>query len=254
MRIGILIFSLFGFIASWAQNKPLLYNVDDLPQTLMSNPGAEINFKGHIGVPFFSQIHLSGGMTGVNIHDIFSDDNPDVNTRVRNVIRNLSSRDYFVINENVEIISLGWKLDRNNYLSVGVYQEMDAFAYFPKDIAILANEGNNNYLDKPFDFSHFSMTGEVLTAYHVGLNRKINNRLTVGARAKLYSGIFNVKSTGNTGVFRTVETPGGPNVYRHYAENIDVVVNTSGFASLNQEEDMTVKKATTNLLKRSLLG
>ena len=30
-----------------AQNKPLLFNVDDLPQTLMSNPGAQINFTGH---------------------------------------------------------------------------------------------------------------------------------------------------------------------------------------------------------------
>ncbi|MDT0650538.1 DUF5723 family protein [Autumnicola edwardsiae] len=232
----------------------MLYNVDALPQTLLSNPGAEISFRGHFGIPFFSQFHVSAGSTGVTAFDIFDDSNPNVNLRVRNAIRRLTPRDYVSVNEQLEILSFGWRLNKQSYLSAGVYQEMDIFSYLPKDLAILVNEGNTNYINQPFDFSQASYTAEVLTVYHVGLNYKLNNRLTVGARAKLYSGIFNVASTNNQGTFTTTLNEGGNGFYRQTASGIDVVINTSGFASLSNDEDNTVDQAAVDLLKRSMLG
>ncbi|MDT0646254.1 DUF5723 family protein [Zunongwangia sp. F260] len=253
---GLIFFFFFSSIqlSLFSQNKPLLYNVDGLPQTLMSNPGAEISFRGHFGIPFLSQVHLSAGSTGVTAFDIFDDSNPNVNLRVRNAIRKLTHRDYFSVNEQLEILSIGWRLNRQNYLSAGVYQETDVFAYFPKDLAILANEGNTNYINQPFDFSQAAFTAEVLTVYHLGLNYKFNSKLTVGARAKLYSGIFNVESTNNQGTFTTTLNEGGNGFYRQTASEIDIVVNTSGFASLRDEEDNTVDQAAADLLKRSMLG
>lgn len=234
------------------QNKQLLYNVNGLPQTLMVNPGATITFDGHLGIPFLSQIHLSAGTSGVNIHDIFSNGG-DINQRVTNTIKRLTHKDFFTAQEQIEIFSIGWRLNSENYASAGIYQEMDLFSYFPKDPAVLANEGNNNYLNEPFDFSHVSFTGEVLTVYHVGLNRAINRNLTVGARLKLYSGIFNVESIDNSGTFLTERTPNGPNYFRHYASNLDVRVNTSGFASL-QDNNTTVQEASRDLLGRAFFG
>ncbi|MDT0644806.1 DUF5723 family protein [Zunongwangia sp. F363] len=254
MRRLLVVIFLLLFKFSFSQNKPLLYNVDALPQSLMSNPGAEINFRGHVGIPFFSQIHFAAGSTGVTLFDIFDDSNPNVNLRVRNAIRNLTPQDYFSVNEQWEILSLGWKLNRRDYLSVGLYQETDVFSYFPKDLAILVNEGNSNYINQPFDFSQASFTAEVLAVYHIGYNRQINDRLTVGARAKLYSGIFNVESTDNEGVFITTFNQNGNGIYTQNASLIDVMVKTSGFASLSDEEDNTVDQAALDLLKRSLLG
>lgn len=253
MRLLITVACLFFSFAFNGQNKQLLYNVDELPQTLMSNPGASISFDGHVGIPFFSQFHLSAGSSGANLHDIFSDASSDVNDRITNTIGRLTSQDYFTATEQLEIASLGWRLDKDHYLSAGVYQELDFFAYFPKDPAILVNEGNNNYLNIPFDFSHVSFTGEVLTVYHLGLNKKIDRQLTVGGRVKLYSGIFNAESVNNRGMFITNTTPQGPNYYTHYAENINIRINTSGFNSL-QDEAGTVQEATGDLLKRSFFG
>ena len=130
---------------------------------------------------------------------------------------------------------------------------MDMFAYFPKDPALLVNEGNNAYLNVPFDFSDVSFTGEIMTVYHLGINKKINRKLTVGARGKLYSGIFNVASTKNSGKFITRDDLNSPNFYRHFAENINIRVNTSGYASLNNT-GMTVQESTADLLKRSFFG
>lgn len=254
MRLSLLCLALvFGTFFCKAQNKQLLYNVRGLPQSLLNNPGSNVNFDGHIGVPLFSKFHISAGSSGVNLFDIFDESNPDVNRRVSTAIRRLTRNDYFTLHQQLEILSFGWRLNNGQYLSAGVYQEMDMFAYFPKDPALLVNEGNNAYLGEPFDFSDVSFTGEIMTVYHLGINKKVNNKLTIGARGKLYSGIFNVNSTNNTGKFITREDPNSPNFYRHFAENIDIRVNTSGYASLNNS-GMTVQQSTADLLKRSFFG
>lgn len=254
MRKTVLILFAFASLLCHSQNRPLLYNVDDLPQSLLQNPGARIDFTKHIGVPFFSQIHLFGGSTGVTAYDIFNDENPNVNQRVASVMNSITAGDYFSVNEQLEVLSFGWKLGQRGYISAGVYQELDVFAYFPKDPAKLAFEGNADYIGDNFKFSDANFTGEVLTVYHVGYNYKVDRMLTVGARFKLYSGIFNTSSTNNAGVFRTESTPNGPNFYRHYVEGLDVVVNTSGYASLKEKEGMTVDQAAAELLSRSFFG
>ncbi|CAL67810.1 DUF5723 family protein [Christiangramia forsetii] len=254
MRKIVLILFLLISTFSFGQNRPLLYNVDDLPQSLLQNPGARIDFTRHFGIPFFSQLHLSAGSTGVTAHDIFSDENGNVNERVRNVMNTITAGDYFSINEQMEILSLGWKIGNKGYFSAGIYQELDVFAYFPKDPAVLAFEGNADYINQDFNFSDVSFTGEVLAVYHAGFNYKVDRKLTVGGRLKLYSGIFNAESTGNEGVFRTVQTPNGPNFYRHEVDGLNVIVNTSGYASLKVKDSITVDGAVADLLSRSLLG
>lgn len=250
----LLCFLLFFSLVSYGQNKTLLWNVDDLPQSLMQNPGAQIDFTSHFGIPFFSQIHFGVGSTGVSLHDVFDDSNPNVNQRIRGLMTRLTARDYVSVNEQLEILNFGWKVGQRAYVSAGVYQELDLFAYFPKDPALLAFEGNADYIGSNFNFSDVNFTGEMLTVYHAGLNFQVDPKLTVGARFKLYSGIFNAESTDNQGVFRTDFVPGGPNFYRHSAIGVNVVVNTSGYASLRDEEDMTVDRAVSELLSRSFFG
>lgn len=254
MRKIVLVLFLLTSVLSIGQNRPLLYNVDDLPQSLLQNPGARIDFTRHIGVPFFSQIHLSAGSTGIIAHDIFADDGSNINQRVQGVMNSITAGDFFSVNEQIEILSLGWKMGNRGYFSTGIYQELDLFAYFPKDPALLAFEGNADYINQDFNFSDVSFTGEVLTVYHAGFNYKIDRKLTVGGRFKLYSGIFNAESTNNKGSFRTVETPNGPNFYQHEVSGLDVTVNTSGYASLKNEEGMTVDEAVAELLSRSFFG
>ena len=60
-------------IMSIAQNKQLLYGVEEIPQSLLLNPGGKISVtqKYHFGIPFFSQIHINGGSSGVSVFDIF---------------------------------------------------------------------------------------------------------------------------------------------------------------------------------------
>ncbi|WP_299246776.1 DUF5723 family protein [uncultured Aquimarina sp.] len=244
----------------YSQNKETLYDFTDLPQSLMLNPGADINFKYHAGVPFLSQIHVNVGFKGASIYDVFADDGRDINDKIENTINTLGSNDFFTLTQQLELINFGWrsKKDTNLYYSGGVYQELDLIVYFPKDFAVLAYQGNQDFINVPFRFSNISATGEFLTVYHFGYNKKVNKKLTFGARAKLYSSIFNFRSTKNRGTFTTIETPQGNNIYQHIISNADASLQTAGYASLRdiESEDNAdgAKQVLNKFLGRAFLG
>ncbi|MFT6826390.1 MAG: hypothetical protein ACJAYD_000948, partial [Patiriisocius sp.] len=136
----------FGISIVFSQNKQLLYNWEVTPQALMLNPGSVVNAKYHLGVPFLSQIHLNAGSSGVSVFDVFADDGVDINTKIRNTIFELSARDFFTATQQLDVLNFGWlsKGREPIYFSGGIYQELDVIAYFPKDLAILAWEGNSD--------------------------------------------------------------------------------------------------------------
>ena len=254
--ISIFCLNYFGY----SQNKEMLYDFTDLPQSLMLNPGADVKFGFHAGIPFLSQIHVNAGLRGASLYDVFADDGRSINDKIQFTLNKLSSKDYLTLTEQIEIFNFGWRSKRNSdlYFSGGLYQELDLIGYFPKDFALLAYQGNQDYLNVPFRFSTISGAGELLTVYHFGLNKKVRKNLTIGGRAKIYSSIINFRSTGNSGTFTTVETPNGNNIYRHIISNADVTLHTSGYASLRDiESDDTsdgARQVINKFIGRSLLG
>ncbi|WP_103071012.1 DUF5723 family protein [Aquimarina sediminis] len=253
MRVFVfLLIGLWGCFV-YSQNKETLYDFVDLPQSLMLNPGAEVNFDYHAGVPFLSHFHLNAGLRGGSLYDIFADDGRDINDKIETTLNKLTSNDYLTTTQQLEFVNLGWKSKKNNkiYFSGGIYQELDVIGYFPKDFAVLAYQGNQEFLNRPFRFSNISGSSELLTVYHFGYNKKVNKKLIFGARAKLYSSIFHVRSARNRGTFTTIETPQGDNIYQHIISNADVTVRTSGYTSLKELEG---KEVVNKLVGRALLG
>ncbi|WP_074409006.1 DUF5723 family protein [Aquimarina megaterium] len=252
MRIVIFFIGLWGCLG-YSQNKETLYDFTDLPQSLLLNPGADINFDYHAGVPFLSQFHINAGLKGASIYDVFADDGRNINDKIENTLNTLTSNDYLTLTQQLELISFGWesKKNKNIYFSGGIYQELDVIGYFPKDFVVLAYQGNQDFLNQPFRFSTINGSIELLTTFHFGYTKKINKKLTFGARAKLYSSMFHIRSAKNKGTFTTVETPEGNNVYQHIISNADVTVRTSGYASLKDKEG---KDIVNKLIGRAFLG
>jgi len=55
MRGIILTITALLAITVFAQNKQIIYGVEEIPQSLMLNPGINVPQRMHIGVPFFSK-------------------------------------------------------------------------------------------------------------------------------------------------------------------------------------------------------
>lgn len=223
-----------GALSVNGQNKPLLYDFDEIPQSMLLNPSIRPSYKSHIGIPLLSGIHLNAGTSEVTVADLFRNDNINFNIKVRNAINRISVDDYVSFNNQIEVLSGSYKLNNRDFLSVGFYTEVDFFANYPKDIIELVNDGNATNLNRTFLVSQVNIKADALSVLHVGLSRKINSKLTLGGRFKIYSGIANVTSTNNTGSFTT--RLGQNNIYTHSLNNL----NFNGYSSgLYYEEDIT---------------
>ena len=85
-------------------------------------------------------------------------------------------------------------------------------------------------------FSQLKFRGDILGVIHAGLSYKVNKKLNVGGRFKIYSGSLHMSSTNNTGTLSAVE--GENSIYNHYFSNIDININTSG--ALNENDELNV--------------
>ena len=200
MRKLILLFVLLVSVKSNSQNKQILYNFTTVPQSLMTNPGADVAYKFYFGIPLLSGISANVGSSGFSAHDLFADNGVDFNVKLRDVVFSSTRRDKAAINEQIELFSGGFRIkgeqdQYNSHVSFGMYQEFDFLSYMPKDLAILALDGNDGYLGKVFDLGDLNVKAEMLTVLHIGYHKKVNDRLTFGFRGKIYSSIFNASST-----------------------------------------------------------
>ncbi len=225
--------SLSGTLCS--QNKQILYGFEEIPQSLLVNPGGKTQLQKHFGIPLFSQIHINAGASGISTYDIFGATGDDITAKVDAKIFEMQDTDFFSVTQQLEILNFGWRTQSDFYLSGGIYQEFDFIFYYPRDLAILGWEGNREYLDYEFDLGQLSTTGDLLTVYHFGVNKELTKKLTVGLRAKVYSSMLSYRSVNNKGVFVTsLAEDDEENVYEHRLEGIDMSVETSGIADLDE--------------------
>ena len=246
-----LIILVFVALNCYSQNKQILYNFTSVPQSMLSNPGSDFKYSWFAGIPLLSGFSANVGSSGFSVYDLFANNGVDINTKVRNVVYSSSRNDKVSINEQLEIFSGGFKLgdwQKGSYFSFGMYQELDVFAYVPKDPALLALDGNQNYLGKVFDFGDLNARGELLSVFHLGYHKNVNEKLILGVRGKIYSSIFNVSSTKNSGYFYTIQ---GTNSIYDQVISANVLVNTSG---LSNYTDNYSGNAKSDIIKKTFLG
>ncbi|MEM8764311.1 MAG: DUF5723 family protein [Bacteroidota bacterium] len=241
------------------QNRQLLYDFDEIPQSLMVNPGADTKHKWHVGVPVISGIMVQGATSGVTVNDIFADDGVDINLKVRErMLNGMNARDDFSITSQIEGFYVGFQ-GRNrpeNYYSFGMYGETDIIVYWPEDLARLAFDGNGGpNIGRQFDLGDLNLRGEMTNVFHFGIRKKVKDNLTLGFRAKLYSNIFNFKSTNNSGTFLTTE--GEDNILSN-SISADLGLQTAGLNEirdiLREDSDTTQDDLTSLFTNRVLLG
>jgi len=237
----LLLFFWCGF--SFAQNNQILFDFNQLPQTLMLNPGAEVDYNKHFGVPLLSNIFVQAGATNSNItyNKIYSDSNGDIFRNIYN--QKLSRDDYFLISQQIEIINAGFRLrNEKYYLSFGIQQKTEGFSLYPEEPADLffkgddQNEDGKPEYDNKFDFNQLSFAGEIIGVFHIGISNKVNDKLIIGARFKLLSGAVNIDFKNNFGDYYLSK---GTINNNHSFNNIDVAFRSSGLINPDRENILT---------------
>ena len=162
----------------------MLYGFSEIPQALLINPGGKVTNDWYFGIPLLSHIHVNAGTTGSTVYDLFANDGIDFNAKLKTAIYSMKPTDFLSFNEQIEIFSGGFKFgnsfEKDQYISFGLYQEMDVIGYFPKDYAILAYEGNQSNINRVFDAGDLNASAELISVFHVGYNKKVNDDFTFG--------------------------------------------------------------------------
>lgn len=251
---------LFGAVVGvYGQTKPLLYDFTELPQAMLQNPGTDSPIRWHVGVPLLSSFSFQAGISGFSAADLFANDGVDFTTKVGNLVRDeLNQRDRIALEGQMELISVGFqkKLDPSIYYSFGIYGDFQFINYWPSDLSRLAFDGNAGALNRRFDLEDLKIRADGVIVFHAGISKKISRRWRVGARAKVYSSIFQLQSTKNKGYFVTTE--GQNNLLRNTLV-ADMQVQTSGLQEIRSIfQDGVVSNNAQRLqqllLRRALLG
>lgn len=225
-------------VVCFSQNKQVLYNFTSIPQASLVNPGADVSYKFYFGIPVLSGVSANLGSNSFSAYDLFANNGVDFNDKLRNVVNKSSNKDRTQINQQLELFSGGFRVggkESKSYVSFGAYQEFDFLMYFPKDIALLALNGNKDYIGKSFDLGDLNIRAEVLSVFHVGFHKKLNDKLVLGGRAKIYSSGANATSTRNSGYIYTGQSIGTPNVYNQVITS-NLELRTSGLAKFTKDE------------------
>jgi hypothetical protein len=228
----VLILFLISVVSLKSQQK-LAFSFGESPQTLLLNPGAETNFRSHYGIPMLSNFSFDLGITGFTLNDLFSNDSRAFKTRFEAVLNKINSTDYVSFNTQVEVLNVGFRLDKKTYLSFGFYEELDFISYMPKDFIELFYYGNQPFLNRSFSLSQVSMKGDFLGVLHAGISKKINEKLNVGARVKIYSSSINIESLNNSGTYTS--STSNENIIRQSLNNLNGQIRTSGIVDSDDE-------------------
>jgi len=192
-KLWLFIFFTIFFSKARSQSNPVLFNFTEVPQSLLLNPGEEINYNWYMGIPGLSNVSIFAGLKDFTASELIPSNGANFNSKLMSLIAKLKYTDHVDVNQQLDFLSGGFRLRNKKYfLSFGVYEELNISAYYPKDYALFLFEGINNIGNK-FDGNRLKYRGDMVSVLHVGINKQINKKLTLGGRIKIYSGIIGVK-------------------------------------------------------------
>ena len=200
-----IIFHFFFLVAIVTQaQQRLAFSFGETPQTLMLNPGSETNYKSHYGIPIVSNFQLTIGNSGFQMGDLFSNDSRSFNEKFEKVLDQISPSDYINLNTKIDVLNFGYRYNNKTYISIGFYEEFDLIAYFPKDAIEGLYYGNDPFFNRSFSVSQAIMKADLIGVLHAGISKKIDEKLTIGARFKIYSSSLNIETNNNSGSITTI--------------------------------------------------
>lgn len=186
------------FVAK-AQNDGIVFTLlPQIPYVNYFNPGVRVPYNGTLGLGI-SNISVSYYNSSIKASNLFG-----VNAAGEDVIdahkfiRSLDKRDNtFNLNFSVDVVNVGFRV-KKFFFSFDWRMRMGTGIVFARDFLGFFIGGNGHYLgeDHPCDFNvDIDVMG--FSEYALGVQYDVNEKLTVGVRPKLLSGIANVHVNNN---------------------------------------------------------
>lgn len=183
---------LFSSNKSIAQ-KDILYFLREAPQVMQYNPAITPCSNFYLSLMLGTTdigVHTSGFSYHdlIHKHPIYSD---SLQLDLEGFRSQLSDNNFINFNYDMDLLGFGFKIGKN-YFSYDLSLTLDARVNFSKGIfdLILEGSGANNGNIRLLDGHLLEVNSYITNA--IGYSREINDRLSIGGKIKLLSGIANI--------------------------------------------------------------
>lgn len=195
-RFLLIVFLAATYFNSTAQNSQVMYYMK-IPQNHLINPAVKPDNLYYLGVPVLSGLSTSINNNFLELTDIFTPDlkadsiisfqNP--NFDLNKIAGKLKKHNNISVDANIQFLGFGFTVWKGLYLFVDVIDRVEAAAVFPKDLLNLYLKDYNQFLNQTVDLSGLNFNGQYFREYGLGFSKNVTEKLRIGAKIKLLSGI-----------------------------------------------------------------
>lgn len=183
---------LFTINSAKAQYADITYFMRNIPTSFKMNPAMTPVSNLYINLPI-SGLNINFSTSGFAYKDIITrraDDSLQIDLKKFN--NKLSDNNYLKFGTNIELLGFGFKTGNRNYISFGLDFSIDANINFSKGLFDLLLYGTETKDKKSQIFDGKLLSLNAFIAPSISFTRIIDEKLTVGLRAKIPFGIANV--------------------------------------------------------------
>lgn len=181
-----------------AQQDMTLYPMQSVPQSYYTNPALMPDCKWHLGclpimLPIMPSMFVEVSNNGFNWNNVFKlQSNDSLKMDADDLVNALHKRNDFSQRLSMELLSFGFHIKRTQYISLSL-TEKETFRFcYPGDLFKLAWQGNSQFIGSEADFSGFGVNFQHYRELALGYSNQIDDRITLGGRAKLLFGMSNL--------------------------------------------------------------
>jgi hypothetical protein len=183
-----------------AQTSQILYYMN-LPQNHLMNPAFRPSNSAYVGLPVISGIYVGVNNNFINYSDIFhkrpSSDSIfsflDSEEATDAFLEKLNNKNSISPQVTLPLLGIGFKGNNGLYFFFDINERFEANFALPGDIIELALKGNEAFVGEEIDLSSFRMDVRYYREFGFTVSKEITNKLRVGVRPKLFTGIFSTK-------------------------------------------------------------
>ncbi len=177
-----------------AQRNFTLYSLNETSQAFYLNPGFKQKNRLYISLPLGYQ-SITALNTGFTLNNLLKKEaNDSLYIVPSGATAKMAKINFLNVESYNEIFGVGFKV-KKNYFSFNVANRLQTRFTYPKGLMDLVTDGNGkDLLGKRASMNGLGFDLMSYVEYGLGYNRDINDKLTVGGRVKLISGIANIQT------------------------------------------------------------
>lgn len=199
-----LLFFIASFITisfcSIGQRNLSLYSLKNTPQAMQVNPAFRPKTNVFLSIPAISTFSFAVNNSGFSLNQLLVPNSEDslVLNNDDSFFNAMPKHNYVNIQMQNQLFAFGWKY-RKNFYTFDIANTMSyEFDYTSDYVKFLFQGNGGSLLGNRADFDGIGLQIRDYISYGFGFNRIVNEKLTVGGKLKILSGVSDVSTESST--------------------------------------------------------